>query len=147
MYQFHSTIVVNASLGDVFEFFSNATNLEKITPPFLNFRIVSDRQPTMQAGLKIDYKLKIHGFPCRWRSEISSWEPPYCFVDEQLKGPYRTWHHTHSFKYISKDQTLVIDDVKYAHIGGKLVNRFFIRPDIEKIFNYRTEAIQKHFKK
>ena len=85
-------------LAEVFHFFSDAENLEKITPPWLKFWIVSPRPIEMQTGTLIDYKLRLKELPLRWQSEISVWDPPYCFVDEQRKGPYRVWKHEHRFE-------------------------------------------------
>ena len=145
MYQFHSTTIIKAPLKEVFDFFSNPSNLEKITPHSMQFRIVSEQPLVMKEGLQINYRLKIRGFPCGWSSLISKWDPPHCFADSQTKGPYRLWQHTHRFKALDDNTTRMVDEIKYNHIGGKLINRLFIKRDIEKIFNYRTEMIQSLF--
>ncbi len=128
----------------VFPFFADARNLEVITPPWLNFKIVTPGEIPMRVGALIDYQIRIHGFPVRWRTRIADWNPPVSFVDEQLRGPYRLWHHTHTFA--EKDSgTLCLDRVEYAVPGGALVNKFFVRADVEKIFAYRAVALKKHF--
>lgn len=128
----------------VFPFFADARNLEVITPPWLNFKIVTPGEIPMRVGALIDYQIRIHGFPVRWRTRIADWNPPVSFVDEQLRGPYRLWHHTHTFA--DKDSgTLCHDRVEYAVPGGALVNKFFVRADVEKIFAYRAVALKKHF--
>jgi ligand-binding SRPBCC domain-containing protein len=128
----------------VFPFFADARNLETITPPWLNFKILTPGEIPMRAGALIDYRLRIHGFPVRWRTEITGWNPPFSFVDEQRRGPYRLWRHTHTFE--EKDGgTLCRDRVEYGVPGGALVNRLFVRRDVEKIFAYRAAALTKFF--
>ena len=130
--------------GEVFPFFADARNLEAITPPWVRFSIVSRQPIEMTVGTRIDYRLRVHGLPLRWRSEITGWKPPFWFVDEQRRGPYRLWIHTHEF--IAKDGgTLCRDEVEYAVPGGSLVNRLFVRQDLKRIFAYRQEAIIRHF--
>ncbi len=130
-------------LEDVFAFFSDPMNLERITPPWLRFEVVTPPPIEMREGTVIDYRLKIRGIPVRWQSEITLWEPPHRFVDTQRKGPYRKWVHTHSFRPIGAG-TLIEDHVVYAVPGGGLVDRFLVRPDVERIFDYRKKAIEKH---
>ena len=128
----------------VFPFFADARNLEIITPPWLNFTVLTPGEIKMAAGTLIDYQLRIHGIPVRWRTEIATWEPPFRFTDQQLRGPYRRWHHTHTFT--ERDGgTLCHDRVEYSVPGGALVNWLFVRHDVKKIFNYRAEALAKHF--
>lgn len=130
--------------GELFPFFADAGNLQVITPPWLDFRIVTPRPIAMQVGALIDYRLKVHGIPLRWRSEITAWEPPVRFVDEQVRGPYRRWIHEHRFE--SRDGgTTVVDHVRYAVLGGALVNRLFVRRDVERIFACRKKALAERF--
>jgi ligand-binding SRPBCC domain-containing protein len=131
----------------VFPFFADAHNLEILTPPWLHFEVVSPGPLQMKVGLRIDYRLKIHGIPVRWQSEISAWDPPYRFVDEQRRGPYNFWHHEHRFE--EKDGgTLCHDVIQYRAPGGPfraLIERFFVRPDVETIFNFRTRKMLELF--
>jgi ligand-binding SRPBCC domain-containing protein len=98
----------------------------------------------MHPGTLIDYRIKLHGVPMRWRTEIAVWEPPYRFVDRQLKGPYRQWVHTHTFA--ERDGgTQCTDHVEYAVPFGALVNRFFVRGNVEAIFRYRRQILTQRF--
>jgi ligand-binding SRPBCC domain-containing protein len=131
----------------VFPFFADAHNLEILTPPWLHFEVLSPGPLEMKVGLRIDYRLKIHGIPVRWQSEISAWDPPYHFVDEQRRGPYNLWHHEHRFE--EKDGgTLCRDVIQYRAPGGPfrpLIEQFFVRPDVEKIFSFRTRKMLELF--
>jgi uncharacterized protein (TIGR01777 family) len=130
----------------VFRFYAEAANLQRITPPFLGFTIVRCSTPRIGAGTRLDYRLRLHGVPLRWRTVIESWLPPLRFVDRQERGPYALWHHTHSF--LPHDGgTLVRDRVRYQlPLGalGDLVAGGWVARDLERIFAFRraaTEAI------
>lgn len=128
----------------VFPFFAEARNLEQLTPPFLQFEVLTPAPITMRGGALIDYQLRVHGFPIRWRTEITEWDPPHRFVDQQLRGPYHMWHHTHTF--VERDGgTLCRDEVVYRPRGGTLVNWLFVRRDVERIFAYRRERLLEIF--
>src|ERR1051325_4416818 len=100
-------------LPEIFEFFSRAENLEVLTPPWLNFKILHVRPQPVQKGTLIDYKLRLHGIPLRWTSEIVDWDPPHRFVDLQLRGPYKLWRHEHRFE--PRDGgTLISDTITLA---------------------------------
>lgn len=132
----------------VFDFFSNAQNLEKITPPFLKFKVTSQSTPNIENGTLFNYHLKIRGIPIRWCTLILQWNPIDSFVDTQLKGPYRVWHHTHRF-IPYKGGTLVEDEVYYALPNIPFVNTllgWYVRQDVEKIFQYRKNEIEAIFK-
>ncbi len=128
----------------LFEFFSDAFQLETLTPPLLRFQVLTPAPIVIRAGTLIDYKLRLHGIPIRWQSEISVWEPPLRFVDRQTRGPYRLWNHEHRFVE-QEGGTLVIDHVNYRAPGGSLVNRLFVVPDLRKIFGFRMQKLQKLF--
>jgi len=134
---------IPASLDRVFEFFSDAHNLERITPPFLNFQITGMSSAQIGEGTLIDYQLKIRGLPVKWRTLIERWKPKTEFVDMQLKGPYAKWHHTHRFEEMAGG-ILIEDDVLYrlplAWLG-EFVAGSWVKGDVEKIFAYRKEAI------
>ncbi len=125
---------------DVFDFFSNALNLERITPPFLRFRVTTPQPIVLSEGAEIRYRLRLHGFPFGWTTRIDAWDPPFRFVDRQLRGPYRLWEHTHTFEE-RPDGTLASDRVRYAVWGGALIDRLFVRSDVDKIFDYRAERL------
>jgi len=127
-------------LEATFAFFADARNLERLTPPWLHFQVLTPGLIEMRAGTLIDYRLRTRGIPVRWRSEITAWEPPHRFVDVQRWGPYRAWQHTHTFKRLGSG-TLVRDVVSYAVPGGDVINRFLVGPDLAKIFDYRARQL------
>jgi ligand-binding SRPBCC domain-containing protein len=125
-------------------FFSDAGNLETLTPLWLNFQILTPHPIQMHAGARIEYQLRLHGIPIRWRTEITHWQPPTCFVDEQRKGPYVLWVHRHDFE--TRDGgTLLRDHVDYRARGWifePLVNRLFVARDLRAIFAYRQQRVR-----
>jgi ligand-binding SRPBCC domain-containing protein len=135
-----SEIWLPRPLEEVFAFFAEVRNLQDITPEWLDFEILTPTPIVMCAGALIDYRLKVHGFTIRWQSEITVWEPPRRFVDEQRRGPYRLWIHEHSFE--TRDGgTLVSDSVRYAAPGGVLMEWLFVRRDVERIFQFRRDKL------
>jgi ligand-binding SRPBCC domain-containing protein len=128
---------------DVFPFFADAFNLEAITPPWLRFRVVTPEPVTMAQGTLLEYRLRLRGIPIRWLTRIAVWEPPVRFVDVQIRGPYRLWHHTHAFEP-DGDGTLMRDRVRYAlPLGplGELAHVALVRRDLDRIFTFRHEAV------
>jgi len=130
--------------AEVFPFFAEARNLEILTPPWLNFEVLTPEPIIMRVGLLIDYRIRLHGIPIGWRTEILEWDPPHRFVDTQLKGPYRLWHHTHTFEE-QNGGTLCRDVVRYHPLGGALSNWLFVRRDVEQIFQYRQKKMNELF--
>ena len=131
-------------ISSVFDFFSQAENLEKITPPWLNFQILSPRPIELRQGTAIAYQLRLRGFRFQWLTEIERWAPPYEFVDRQIRGPYKRWRHTHRFEE-SGAGTRIVDVVEYAlPFGplGRLAHWLQVRRDISKIFDYREERVK-----
>lgn len=129
--------------AEVFPFFCEARNLDRITPRWLHFRVLGQSPHELDAGTLIHYRLAWHGMPLTWTSRIEEWRPPFRFVDLQLKGPYRLWHHTHSFEALHGG-TLMVDTVRYAVPFGVLGNfctGWLVRRDVERIFDYRTREI------
>ena len=138
---------INKPLVVVFEFFSKPENLEMITPKSLSFNILTPTPIKMEKGSLIDYTIRLFGIPIHWRTLISDYEPPFRFVDQQIKGPYTFWHHTHTFKLV-EGGVEIIDDVKYSlPLGwlGTLAHAIWVRKDLEKIFEYRKSVIQNYF--
>jgi ligand-binding SRPBCC domain-containing protein len=133
-----------APLDSVFPFFADAANLEAITPPWLHFEVLTPRPFEMRQGCLIDYKLRLHGIPIKWKTEIAVWEPPFRFVDRQLKGPYRLWVHEHTFEAYNGG-TRVVDRVEYQVLGGALVHALLVRRDLQRIFTFRREVLSKRF--
>lgn len=131
-------------LAQVFNFFADACNLQELTPPFLKFHVVTPPPIAMHVGTTIDYRLRMHGLPMKWRSLISAWEPPFRFVDEQVRGPYSFWHHEHTFEE-RNGGTLIRDVVEYGVPGGWLMHALFVKRDLASIFRYRTEMMRQRF--
>lgn len=140
VYELSRSQVVHRGREDVFAFFASAENLEMLTPPWLQFQIVSPRPVHMQTGTRIEYVLRLHGFAIDWTSEITAWEPPFRFVDEQRRGPYRLWVHEHRFEEAANG-TRVIDHIRYAVPGGALVHRFLVAPDLDRVFGFRRDRL------
>ena len=135
------TQIFERSLADTFAFFSDAFNLEKITPEFLRFKILTPRPLAMRAGAVIEYSLSLFGVPFRWKTLIEQWEPGVKFVDRQLKGPYALWVHTHSFEAIGADRTLMKDHIEYQlPLGflGEMAHTLFVQETLKKIFTHRA---------
>ena len=143
-FELHTSIVLPRPLDEVFPFFAAPENLEKLTPPWLHFRILSTLPIEMSAGASIDYRLRLHGVPLKWTTDITAWEPPYRFVDEQRRGPYRLWRHEHRFEE-SDGSTIASDRVCYALWGGWVMNRLWVRRDLDRIFAYRHEQLRAQF--
>ena len=135
--------VLAQPLQDVFAFFAQAGNLERITPPWLGFEMLTPNPIGMGLGTQIEYRLHLHRVPIRWVSRIEVWDEGRCFVDRQLHGPYRLWHHRHEFATVTTG-TLVRDQVDYAlPLGplGELAQRLFVRRDLRQIFDFRRDAV------
>ena len=127
----------------LFPFFTDAANLEQLTPPWLHFRIQS-QSVELREGTQIRYRLRLHGIPLRWQSEITAWEPPFRFVDTQIRGPYRVWTHEHVFEY-RDGATVMRDRVQYGVIGGSIIQKFLVAPDLSKIFEFRRVRLASIF--
>ncbi len=129
---------------ELFPFFADAANLQAITPPWLNFHVVTPPPIEMCEGALIDYKLRVRGLRLHWRTRINVWQPPHRFEDEQIRGPYRQWIHDHTFES-SNGGTLARDRVRYAVPFDWLTHRWLVRRDIERIFKFRAEALTRRF--
>ena len=146
-YTIASEQMVGRPLDEVFAFFARAQNLEILTPPWLNFRILAVAPEPIRKGTVIDYSLRIHGIPLRWTSEIVEWEPPNRFVDLQLRGPYKLWRHEHRFAR-RDGETLISDTVELAlplGLLGQIAYRIKVRSDVQQIFAFRENAIKALF--
>lgn len=141
-YTLERTQLIPRPLQDVFPFFSDAKNLEAITPPFLQFKILTPGPIAMQAGTIIDYRIRLVGLPMNWQTRIETFEP-HRFSDIQVRGPYRLWHHTHEFVETS-ERTLMTDLVRYQMpLGplGTLVHALWTDRTLERIFDYRFAKV------
>lgn len=145
--RFEQEITLARPLEEVFAFFSDAGNLDRVTPPWLGFKILTPLPIRMGQGTEIRYRLKIHGVPVGWRTEITAWEPPHRFVDTQRQGPYRQWVHEHRFTAVPGG-TRMRDTVDFALPGWilePLIHRWLVRPDIERIFAFRQRIFRDLF--
>ncbi|HKV12530.1 MAG TPA: SRPBCC family protein [Thermoanaerobaculia bacterium] len=127
--------------AEVFEFFADPHNLEKITPPWLHFEIQTPMLMGVKRDTQIDYRLRLHGIPLRWTTEITAWDPPRRFVDQQMKGPYRLWIHEHHFHELPGGGTRITDEILYAPPFGALANWLLVDRDLKAIFKYRQERL------
>ena len=131
--------VVPTGVDATFAFFSDAVNLERLTPPWIKFRIHSPLPIAMSEGATIDYHIVLYGLPIPWRTRIDVWEPGCRFVDRQIAGPYRWWRHEHRFEP-HPDGTRVIDEVEYAPRVAPLSSRLVAR-DVARIFAFRQQVL------
>lgn len=141
------TTVLPGDLPAVFAFFKNPHNLERITPPWLGFRVTSASDEAVREGTRIAYRLSLHGIPLRWESRIAEYEKHSHFADEQLRGPYARWYHRHLFRAVPGGVEMT-DDVEYRlPLGplGRLAHWLLVRHQLRAIFDYRTAAIAQHF--
>ncbi len=134
--------VVARGLQETFAFFADARNLEALTPRWVGFEILTPTPIEMRPGALIDYRIRVHGVPLRWRTEIVVWEPPHCFVDVQVRGPYRWWHHTHRFE-ACEGGTRVIDEVEYRAPLSWITHPLMVSRDVARIFDYREGALRR----
>jgi ligand-binding SRPBCC domain-containing protein len=139
---------IERPLAEVFRFYADAANLERITPPWLGFEVTTPMPIEMGVGTLIAYRLRLHGITVRWRTRIEAWDPPHRFVDAQLSGPYALWHHTHTFRADGETATILGDRVRYAIPFGPLgeaARSLFVGKDLDAIFDYRRDAVAAAF--
>lgn len=144
IHHLHREQLVPRPIDEVFGFFAEAGNLERITPPWLGFGLIGDEPVEMGVGRLIEYRLRLHRIPLRWVTRIHTWEPGRAFEDVQLKGPYRLWHHRHEFCRAGGG-TLVQDHVRYSlPLGpaGELAHAAFVERDLARIFAFRYAAVK-----
>jgi len=145
-HRLHRRQVLPLPRKDAFSFFADAGNLARITPPELRFRFVTELPIDMREGALIEYRLSLFGVPFGWQTRISRWEPDEAFVDEQVRGPYRRWVHSHFFTE-QGDETLMVDEVEWALPLQPLgeIARPIVRHQLDRIFDYRAEVIRAIF--
>jgi ligand-binding SRPBCC domain-containing protein len=136
-------LTLDLPIEKVFDFFADAGNLERITPPELNFRIITPQPIDIKRGALIDYQLKLRGLPITWKTEISEWNPPHVFVDRALKSPYKQWIHRHTFTRLETNKTLIEDEVRYRLPLEPLgdLTHWLVRRELDYIFDFRQRAV------
>jgi ligand-binding SRPBCC domain-containing protein len=141
--------IIRASIDDAWSFFSDPRNLARITPPALDFQVLTDLPARIHAGMMIEYRVRpLLGLPVRWLTEITHVEAGKFFVDEQRIGPYRIWHHEHHFRPCDKGSVEIRDRVTYVlpfGVLGDLVHPFLVRPQLAQIFAFREKAVRELF--
>ena len=143
-FRLHSSVLLRYPRERVFDFFADAENLNLLTPPWLRFSILTPLPIDMAKGTRIEYRIRLRGIPVRWVSEITEWEPPARFTDEQVRGPYSLWAHNHLFEE-TPEGTLAIDEVTYRVPGGRLINWLFVSRELRRIFYYRKARLLEAF--
>lgn len=139
--------LINKNISEVFDFFSKAGNLNRLTPEQLGFEILSELPVDMKVGTIIDYKIKLNFIPFKWQSLITKWDPPFLFEDTQVKGPYRIWVHEHKFED-KGDSTLMTDTVNYLSPGSIfefIPHYLIVKKKVESIFDYREKILANIF--
>ncbi len=139
--------IIERPCAEVFKFFADAGNLERITPPELNFHIITPQPIDIKKGALIDYQLKLRGIPITWKTEITQWNPPFDFVDSALKSPYKQWIHLHTFEEGASGETIMKDLVRYRlplEPLGDLAH-WYVKKELKYIFDYRYKVIEEIF--
>lgn len=146
--RFEAEILISKPLSEVFLFFSDAKNLELITPPWLSFRMTWQSDDQIKNGTEFKYQLNVHGIRLRWHSRIVQWEDQKRFTDIQLSGPYAKWEHQHLFESRGESTWMkdIVDFKLPFGIFGDFLGGRFIERDIQQIFNYRTQTIKELMK-
>ncbi len=144
-YELRCSLYAPLPIGKVFRAFEQPRNLARITPRWLRFEIRSQGELGMRTGLEIDYTIRWLGIPMPWRSRITAYDPPRLFVDEQVRGPYRYWHHHHGFK-ADGNCTIVSDCVEYAlplGLLGAMAHALAVKWQLLGIFRFRQSEVAK----
>lgn len=134
--------------AEVFAFFADPSNLQALTPPWLHFEVLTSKPLPRGENAVFEYRLRVRGFPIRWKTLIETYEEGVRFVDRQVSGPYALWHHTHLFEDLGSGGTRIVDRIRYrVGLGpfGRIITALWVRKDIERIFDYRKQALAERF--
>jgi ligand-binding SRPBCC domain-containing protein len=146
IFRLTTAVLLPHAVDRVFQFVSDTNSLEILISPWFRLRMLTPCPIDMGIATCIDYRLRIHCVPVRWESEITAWEPPFRFVYEQRRGPFRHWVHEHTF-LDRNEETLARDHVHYSVPGGRLAHDLFVRRDLERLFLYRRAQLLRIFGK
>jgi ligand-binding SRPBCC domain-containing protein len=138
-------MVAPVPLATVYRFFEDPRNLEQITPKWLNFRILDPDRLVMRAGAEIDYIIRWMGVPLKWKTNITEYQPPLRFVDEQARGPYSLWHHEHTFEE-TPEGVVIRDQVDYRlplGVLGRMAHAALVKRQLLEIFRFRQSTIER----
>ena len=148
VYTLKASQKIPASKEEVWDFISSPKNLKEITPDYMGFEIQTELPEKMYPGMIIQYKVSpILGIKMTWVTEITHVEHENFFVDEQRVGPYRMWHHQHHIQEIPGGILMedIIDYQPPMGLLGDIANSLFIARQLDEIFAYRKEAVEKRF--
>jgi ligand-binding SRPBCC domain-containing protein len=148
VYTFECEMLAPVAIQDAFSVFENPYNLAEITPPWLNFKITTKDRVAMRKGAEIDYTIGYLGLPMNWKTLITEYEAPFLFVDEQIRGPYKLWRHTHTFRPCEAG-TIVADRVEYAlplGVLGRIAHALIVRRQLNAIFDFRQHRLAEMFR-
>jgi ligand-binding SRPBCC domain-containing protein len=145
--EIRTTTIINKPLSEVFEFFSKAENLNKLTPPKVHFTILTPLPIPMFPGQIIKYRIKLFGIPFFWKTEITAWNPPFKFEDKQLSGPYVIWNHQHLFKEVDgkTEMTYILTYNSKGWILAPFLHWLFVDKNVNEIFAYREKRLDEIF--
>ena len=147
MYVLERSQRVTTARAEVFAFFADAANLERMTPPQLGFTILTPQPIEMKKGAQIDYRIKLYGIPMKWKTVIEEYDPDDLFIDVQLKGPYAMWRHTHTFVDVEGGTQLgdrVVYELPFGPLG-RVVHAAFVRRQLAQIFDHRERVMRELF--
>ena len=147
MYILEQEQTIDRKLEEIFPFFTKPENLSLLTPRWLKFKIRKKSTEHMEENAQFVYTIKFHNISMYWKTKITKFEPPYVFVDEQLRGPYKKWVHTHTFE-AKGDSTVMFDRVEYDLYGWflkSIIHNFFVKNSVKKIFKYRKKVLGEYF--
>ncbi|MGB0178399.1 MAG: SRPBCC family protein [Owenweeksia sp.] len=148
MFVFKQEQYIPVSLDQAWEFFANPLNLAKLTPPKMNFKVLGDLPGEVHDDLIVRFRVSpLRGINVNWTSVISKVVPKKYFSDVQVEGPFRYWHHQHSFHPV-KNGVEIRDELHYLPpfgLIGKLFHPLIVKRKLSETFEYRYQKINEIF--